>query len=55
MGFIFQQLSAKSNSNSGLGYKKWNFFKAREKANNEKEVFLVLLGTDSSDSKMGGA
>ena len=42
MGFIFQQLSAKSNLILDLAIRNGNFFKARGKANNEKEVFLVL-------------
>lgn len=42
MGFIFQQLSAKSNLILDLAVRNGDFFKARGKANNEKEVFLVL-------------
>lgn len=56
-GFIFQQLSAKSDLILDLTIRNGNFFKARAwKSKQWKRDFPgVVLGPDSNDSGMGGA
>lgn len=56
MGFIFQQLSAEVQFNSGLHYKKWEIVQSPWKSKQWKRDFPgVVLGKSSKDSKMGGA